>query len=193
MQTRLMKTAELQMKALILTENFNRNIENEELSKEFNFILIQNRDAVYAKAERMLKSVEKTICFTALKRRLLTWTSNYFPLLEEALSRKVDFRSILPESKMDQGLGEPIEALMRYPNFDINLISESPNVGFSVGDRKEIFLSTSAIDTPFPHPTLWSNNKCIVDLSQDYFDLIWQQAQKPKTKKIVMDDAVIFT
>jgi hypothetical protein len=90
-------------------------------------------------------------------------------------------------------LGEPFEDLMKYPDFALRLIPESPNVVFCVWDRKEIFLSTSANDTPFPHPTLWSNNKCIVDLAQDYFDLIWQQAQKPKTKKIVMDDAVTFT
>jgi sugar-specific transcriptional regulator TrmB len=193
-QRRIIKTAELQQKALTLTENLKRNIENEELSKEFNFILIQNRDAVYAKAENMLKSVEKIICFIALKRRLLAWISNYFPLLKEALIRKVDFRIILAEPAKDQYLGEPIEALMMYPNFDIRLISESPNVGFSVWERKEILLSTSLIDTPFPHPTLWSNNESIVTLSQNYFDLLWQRIEnKNEKRKIVIGDTLTFT
>ncbi len=193
-QRRIIKTAELQQKALTLTENFKRNIENEELTKEFNFVLIQNRDAVYVKAENMLKNVERTICLIALKRRLLAWISDYFPLLKEALNRKVDFRIILRDSEKDQYLGEPIEALMRYPNFDIRLISEAPNVGFSVWDRKEILLSTSLIDTPFPHPTLWSNNESIVTLSQNYFDLLWQRMEnKNQKRKIVIGDALTFT
>ncbi len=79
-----------------------------------------------------------------------------------SLARKVDFRIILPEPEKDQHLGELIEALMRYPNFDIRLISEALNVGFSVWDGKEILLSTSEIDTPYPQPTLLSNNKGIV-------------------------------
>jgi sugar-specific transcriptional regulator TrmB len=193
-QRRIIKTAELQQKALTLTENLKRNNENEELSKDFEFILIQNRDAVYAKAENMLKTVEKTICFIALKKRLLVWISNYLPLLKEVLARKVDFRIILPESENYQHLGEPIEALMRYPNFDIRLISESPNVGFSVWDQKEILLSTSVIDTPFPQPTLWSNNKSTVTLSQNYFDLLWQGIEnKNEKRKIVMGDTLAFT
>ena len=192
-QRRIIRTAELQQKALILTENFKRNIENEEPSKESNFILIQNRDAVYAKAERLLKSVEKTIFFIALKRGLLAWISNCFPLLEEALARKVDFRIILPESEKDQHLGEFIESLSRYPNFDIKFISESPNIGFSVWDGKEILLSTSGIDAPFPHPTLWSNNKGIVILAQNYFDSLWRRIENKNEKKIVMGDTLTFT
>lgn len=192
-QRRIMKTAELQEKALTLTQNFKRITENEELAAEFQFILIPNRGAVYAKAEKMIKSVQKIVCFMALRRRMIAWASNYSPLLEEALTRKVDFRIIMPKPKMKEHLGEPLEALMKYPNFVLRLISGSPKVGFSVWDRKEMLLSTSAIDTPFPHPTLWSNNKSVVDLSQGYFDLIWQKAQKTKKRKMVMEDIATFT
>lgn len=192
-QKRIMKTEELQKKALTLTQNFQRNTENEEISKDFHFIFIHNRESVYGKAEKMVRNAQKSICFMGSRKRVTAWVSNYSPILEEVLIRKVNYRIIMTKSEANERLGEPFETLMKYPDFALRLIPESPNVVFCVGDRKEIFLSTSAIDTPFPHPTLWSNNKCIVDLAQDYFDLIWQQAQKPKTKKIVMNDAVTFT
>ncbi|MGD0644407.1 MAG: helix-turn-helix domain-containing protein [Candidatus Bathyarchaeia archaeon] len=193
-QRRIMKTAELEAKALTLTQNFKRINENEELSEEFQFMLIPCRSAVYAKAEKMIRSVQEIICFMALRRRLIAWVSNYLPILEEALTKKVDFRVIMPKPEVNEQFGEPLETLMKYPNFAIKLISGAPNVGFSVWDRKEMLLSTSAIDSPFPHPTVWSNNKCAVDLSQDYFDLIWQKAQKTKTKKrkMAMEDIATF-
>ena len=182
LQRRMVKTSELQQKALSLTQDLKRNALNEELTENFQFMLINNRDAVYAKAEKMVRSVQEIICFLALSRRLIAWVSNYLPILEEALTRKVDFRIIMPKPK-NKDFGEPLEALMKYPNCVLRLTSVSPSVGFSVWDHKELLLSTSAIDTPFPYPTLWSNNKSIVDLSQDYFDLVWQKAQKTKTEK----------
>jgi predicted transcriptional regulator len=119
----------------------------------------------------------------ALRRRMIAWVSSYSPLLEDALTRKVDFRIIIPKPEVNERLGEPLEALMKYPNFDLRVCSGPPDVGFSVWDRKEILLSTSAEDTPFPQPTLWSNNKAAVDLAQDYFDLMWEKAQKITAKK----------
>ena len=183
MQKRLMKTAELQKRALTLTQNFKRATEKDEISEGPQFKLIPSRSAVYARAEKMIRSVENTICFMALRRRMIAWVSSYSPLLEDALTRKVDFRIIIPKPEANERLGEPLEALMKYPNFDLRVCSGPPDVGFSVWDRKEILLSTSAEDTPYPQPTLWSNNKAAVDLAQDYFDLMWEKAQKITAKK----------
>lgn len=183
MQRRLMKTAELQKKTLTLTQNFKRVTEKDEISEGPQFKLIPSRSAVYAKAEKMIRSVEETICFMALRRRMIAWVSSYSHLLENALTRKVDFRIIIPKPEANERLGEPLEALMKYPSFDLRLCSVPPNVGFSVWDRKEILLSTSSVDTPYPQPTLWSDNKAAVDLAQDYFDIMWKKAQKITAKK----------
>lgn len=109
--------------------------------------------------------------------RLTNWISNYSPVIEEALTRKVYFRFILPEAERHWELDGPVEALMKYPNFEIQVISEFPNLSFSIWDRKEMMLSTSGIDTPFSHPTLWSNSSSTIDLSQNYFDLMWQKTR----------------
>jgi sugar-specific transcriptional regulator TrmB len=175
-QKRVVKTAELQQKALNLSQYFKSKTENQEISKEFHFIFIPNRDAVYAKGEKMVKNAQKSLCFLGLRKRVIAWVSNYSSILEEALIRKVNYRIIMPMSETNESSRDAFKDLIKYTNFELRLITESPNVVFCIGDRKEILLSTSAIDTPFPHPTLWSNNKCIVDLSQDYFDLRWQQA-----------------
>ena len=183
MQKRILKTAELQQKADSLTQDFKRDTKNEELSQEFQFLLLQSKDTVYTKAEKMIRNAQKIICFLALRKRLLAWVSNYSNALEEALTRKVDFRIVLPIPAMDEQLEEPIEVLMKYPNFNLRPIYEFPNVGFSVWDHKELLLSTSAIDCPFPRPTLWANNESIVNLAQNYFDLLWQKAKPAMHKK----------
>ena len=69
-----------------------------------------------------------------------------------------------------------LKMMTKYPNFELKLISKEPESGFSVWDKKEVLISTSAVDTPFPFPTIWSRNKAIVALSQNYFDLLWQES-----------------
>ncbi len=183
MQRRLMKTVELQKKALSLTQSFKRINIKEKLGEEFDFMLIPSRAAIYAKAEKMIRNVEDTICFMALRRRMIAWVSSYSPLLQDVLKRNVAFKIIIPKPDADERLGGPLEALMKYPNFGLRLASAPPNVGFSVWDQKEMLLSTSAVDSPFPYPTLWSNNKAAVDLAQDYFDLVWQKCRKTNAKE----------
>lgn len=182
MQNRILKTADLQRKTLTLAKNFRRSIACEEPDEKFQFVLIPQRPAVYAKAEKLIKNVQDCVCFLGLTRRMVSWLSNYLPLLEEALARKVDCRMIMPQPETNHLMTEPTKILGKYPNFALRFISGSPKAGFSIWDQKEILISTSAIDTPFPSPTLWSNNKAIVDLSQDYFECLWKKAKKTDLK-----------
>jgi sugar-specific transcriptional regulator TrmB len=177
MQRRIRKTEELQKKALTLAQSLRRKTASEEPNEKFEFMLIHNRDAVYAKAEKMLTSAQECICFLGLTRRMFSWLSNCSPILEEALVRKVDCRMIMPQPETNHGLA-PLKTLGKYSNFVLRLISGSPKAAFSVWDRKEVLITTSTVDTPFPASTLWSNNKGIVDLSQDYFEFLWQKAEK---------------
>ena len=175
MQKRIMKTAELQLKTAILAKNFCRKPENADIDEKFEFILIPSKDAIYAKAEKMIKNAEEQICFLGLHKRMSSWLSNYSSHLEAALARNVKCRIIMPKNgkiKTDRTL----KMMTKYPNFELKLISKEPESGFSVWDKKEVLISTSAVDTPFPFPTIWSRNKAIVALSQNYFDLLWQES-----------------
>ena len=84
-----------------------------------------------------------------------SWLSNYSPHLEAALARKVDCRIIMPKTE-NINMDETLKIFGKYSNFHLRLISKEPEAGFSVWDKKEVLISTSAIDTPFPFPTLWS-------------------------------------
>jgi sugar-specific transcriptional regulator TrmB len=176
MQKRIMKTAELQKKASSLAKEFCRKLENEEIDDKFEFLLIPNKAAIYKKAENMIKSAQEQICFLALHKRMDSWLSQYGPYLEKTLARKVNIKIIMPKIENVKP-NEALNKMRKYPNCQLKLVSKEPESGFSVWDKKEVLISTSAIDTPFPYPTLWSKNKTIVALSQNYFDLLWQGAK----------------
>jgi sugar-specific transcriptional regulator TrmB len=184
MQKRIIKTAEIQKKASSLAKEFCRNPENEEIDEKFEFLLIPNKAAIYKKAENMIKSTQEQICFLGLQKRMDAWLSQYSSHLEKALARKVNIKIIMPKIENVKP-NEALKKMRKYPNFQLKFISKDPESGFSVWDKKEVLITTSAIDTPFPFPTLWSRNKAIVALSQNYFDLLWQNALEEKRENSI--------
>ncbi|MCW4047811.1 MAG: hypothetical protein NWE99_09700 [Candidatus Bathyarchaeota archaeon] len=173
---RTKKTAELKEKAQKLTQNFKKNLQDKEVDEEFQFMLIPRKVAVYSKVRRMIEAAQERVCLLALMRRTLTWFSEYSYLVEEALARKVEFRVIIQKPKKD--LWKPLKSLGKYPNFYLRLSPRAPQTAFSVWDRKELLMSTSLTDTASSAAILWSNNKGIVNLCQDYFEYLWRKAEK---------------
>ena len=176
LERRKRKTQQLQKEALRLAQALKGKTAYEELDDKCGFILISGRDAVYAKAGKMMRSTKECICCLEFPRRVLAWLSICSPNLEEALARKVCCRMIMPKPKED--LWDSLKNLGKHPNFSLRLISEQPETAFSIWDREEILMDTSAIDTATPAPILWSNNKSIVTLCQEYFEYLWLKAKK---------------
>lgn len=101
LQRRITKTLTLQKKALKLTQTLGGKTGSEEPCEKFGFILIEGRDAVYAKAERMIKSAQQSIWFLGFTRRMLAWLSNSLPSMEKALARNVEVKMIMPKPQGD--------------------------------------------------------------------------------------------
>jgi hypothetical protein len=180
MQKRIIKTAELQQRAQSMASDFRQSIESEEPEANFQFMLIPEKAALYSKAEKLVKHVRSSVDFLGLRKRMVAWLLTYQSLLEAALLRNVTCRMVMPEEEILR-LSENLKSLQKHSNFLLRAVSEEPKAGFSIWDRTEILINTSTADTPSAHPSLWSNNKAIVDLSQDYFEHIWKMAGKTES------------
>jgi hypothetical protein len=79
------------------------------------------------------------------------WQNNDLALFGKVLNVKC--RIIMPKTGKIKKDGT-LKMMTKYPNFELKLISKEPESGFSVWDKKEVLISTSAVDTPFPFPTI---------------------------------------
>ncbi|TFH24114.1 hypothetical protein E4G67_02375 [Candidatus Bathyarchaeota archaeon] len=116
-------------------------------------------------------------------RIIFPWLTTYKPIIEKTLDRKVDYRLITPQFETNHYL-KTLNTLMKYPNFNLKLISVTPKAVFSLWDKKAALIVTSPVGMQGQSPTLWSNNKSIVDLCQDYFEHLWINAKKTNLKKL---------
>jgi sugar-specific transcriptional regulator TrmB len=180
MHRRISKTSELQKQTLSLKKRLKTSQILKASGDEMQFLLIPKKGAVYLEAEKMLKTVEETMDFLCLTRRMIGWLSDCLDLFEEALKRKVDCRVIMPRPKQKTGIWQPLKRLNEYSNFTLRLIPKEPKFGFSIWDQKEILMTTSTVNSSTPATTLWSNNRGLVDLCQEHFCCLWERADLRK-------------
>lgn len=183
MNNRIQKTKELKHKANKLILNFNQQEIHEQSHEKHQFILLPNKPGVHANAEKMLHNTQNCVCFLMEPRRFFSWLTNYMPLFQEALTRKVNCRLITSQFD-EKSYSEPLKTLMQHSNFTLRIIPELPKAVFSLWDKKAALIVTSHIGTQSQTPTLWSNNNNIVSLCQDYFEHLWVNAKKTNLKKM---------
>jgi sugar-specific transcriptional regulator TrmB len=176
MQRRINKTAELQEKVGKLMHTFKISQPESGHIESPQFSLIPKKDAVYAKSAKMLGNLKNSVDFLCLTRRMVSWLSMCQPLVESALARGVDCRVIMPRLSGGTEIWNPIKALMDTSHFFLRLIPEEPKFGFSIWDKREVLLTTSAADSPNPANTLWTNNSALISLCQEHYECIWSKA-----------------
>lgn len=183
MQKRIAKTAELEGKTLKLSQDFKRDRVAEASFQKSQFELLAKKEGLFARGERVIGNTRECICICSPRKRMIAWVSRNLSLFQEALARRVTCRLIVSEIDTDRDFGEEFRVLQRDPNFEVRVVGGSPKAIFAIYDRREVIVGTSGEDVPYKYPALWSNNKNLVDLSQDHFECLWKRAEKPDTFK----------
>jgi len=178
LQKRIKKTRELQDQGLKLVQSM-KKIGNPVTSQNpwTEFIIVPNKSTIYARSERMLRSLEESICLVGLTKSMVDWLLHYSPVMEATLSQGIDCRMILPDF-VNEKIKSPFLKLQKYKSFKLKTISGNPKATFSIWDKKELLLTTSFAETQFPASTLWSNNRSLIELLIDYFECLWTKAEK---------------
>ena len=177
MNKRAITTAELREKAKLLKLRLKNRAVSKAIDKPVQLEILPKRAAIYAKTEEILKNVQVSISFLSFTRRVIALFRYIAAPLEEALGRGVECRVIIPKTHTE--LWKTINTFEKYQNFTVKVIPILPKAGFSIWDKKELLIATSSVDSPTPPATIWSDNNCIVDLCQEYFEHLWEKSEKP--------------
>jgi hypothetical protein len=63
------------------------------------------------------------------------------------------------------------------PEFQVRYIDYPVPARLMIKDNKEVFISPTAKEVnPLEYPCLWSNNPVIVQVIQQWYDMVWEKA-----------------
>ncbi len=96
----------------------------------------------------------------------------------EKLSEDIKKRFIIYVAKNSESLGiDFVNDINKVKNVECRTIFGAFTGQLSIYDRKEVYIPCSMTENFGDCPYLWSNNKYLVDMLGNYFDLLWEQAK----------------
>ncbi|MGA2523754.1 MAG: helix-turn-helix domain-containing protein [Candidatus Bathyarchaeia archaeon] len=182
MLRRTKESADLNKRANELIESSRENTGKISLSTDSKFVLVPG-DAVELELQKLLKDSKASIRIMVSKERTLAWIANNYVEVRKALKRGVKIR-VLTQELPESSISEELRVLTKLPNFGVRYIIGPPTVWLRIFDDKEIILSTSTMLGQIKHDAVFSNNHCLVELAQSYFNAAWFQRSKLKTEHL---------
>jgi len=182
---RIKQTDKLQKEAKIVIKNFKKtgthNRINDNETPEF--ILIPKKMALTHRKIHSINSAERSIDIVTTLKRLSQAVPNYFVYVNKALDIGVAIRVITekPERKLELPINRKTTQKIKEHYYRIFRYSKQPirNV-IAIIDIKEVYIVTTPNLRLEESPALWSNNPSLIDITQNYFEKLWNDSLELK-------------
>jgi sugar-specific transcriptional regulator TrmB len=176
LENRSKKTNELRKKAGTMVQKYKKYLAttNDE-KKEAGFTMIgPNAKVVYAALQRDAKG---SMVLLSSKKRLEKFFSEFSQIWLKNLKRGVQIR-VITEEPENKGYYEGIAPLLvNEQNFKLRYVPFSPPTLFGCIDKKIVMVATDLESGLFEKPMLLSENIVIVNLAQNYFEMLWTMTE----------------
>ncbi len=155
--------------------------ENKEipLKEEENlFVIINDLQARLKKAKKLILSSEKSINILTKWSFFLTYTLETVEEHMTAMNKGAKIKIVTQEPDNIGSLPKNIQKLIKHPNFEMRHISSLPSSIVAIFDRKEVNILLATDKSPIETTLLMTNNPVLVELAQNYFEMIWNNTPK---------------
>jgi len=182
---RIKQTDKLQKEAKIVIKNFKKTCAHNGINDEekTEFILIPKKMALVHRKIQSINNAEKSVDIITTLKRLSQAGPNYFIPANKALERGVTIRVITekPEKKLELPINGKSTQKIKEQYYKIFRYSKQPirNVIIII-DRKEVYIFTTPHLRLEESPALWSNNLSLIDITQNYFEKLWNDSLELK-------------
>ncbi len=168
---------ELHSAGTVLIEQTKQEKPNPAPSQETQFKLISGKRLIIETRKKGIERAQTSIDILTTWKRFLRLDYVFSEPINRVIQKGVRIRMIICSAKTQ--IQENKKTLLKtmqnlsVPNYEIKLISTNNPVVAAVQDKKEVCIFSSATAGLGEAPMLWSDNANLVQLTQNYFDTLW--------------------
>lgn len=172
-------SSRLEKDAAEMLQSFSTPVEenNELEDEEYQFVIIKELQSRMMRVRKQITETEKGICVVTRWPFFVTYTINSTEEIIKALKRGVNIRIVTQKPEQVEPLSEDLQTLMKYPLFQVKYATSLPPSIVATFDKKEVNISIISDTNPSESPLLQSNNQSLIELAQNYFEVMWTHAQ----------------
>ena len=169
------KTTELRNKTQDFVRDFKHNVQEEETNEKPEFMFILKKEGLFNKSRKMIAETRKEVSLLGA-RKIIFCILTDVRYIEAALARNVSYQVLINTPGLGQEVLRALEVFVKYPSFKLKVLEEPMKASFAIYDGKQMVVGTSS-ENSASLSVLWSDNKFLVYLAQDYFEKAWKRAR----------------
>lgn len=168
----------LELKSKDIWKSFKENELRKSSENEDHFIIINDLHARLIKAKKQVETTKQTIEIVTKWSFFLTYTLEVIEEYTKALRNGITVKIITQRPEQLKSVPNELKKIMKHSGFEIRYVSYLPSSIVAIFDKEEVNISLSAEKTPMESGMLVSNNSSLIELSHNYFEIMWKNALK---------------
>jgi len=168
---------ELKAKSTNLLNKY-KNGKNSSYFPESSFVFVPSKESLMKRLKKAINSTQNSIDVSTSCNRLTYACDSLFDCLQGAWDRGVKGRAII--NLEEEKRPKIIMKCWRIPYATLRYVPSIPKTVMVKYDNKEVFIFTRPTAELNNSPALWSNDPSIINMAEDYFEILWITAlQEP--------------
>ena len=171
-QKRNKESLEIKKKTLALKRELKKKPQNNTTKLVPKFILIPSKrapDRIGEAIDNANKSINLAVSWSRFSRGLNFFTDK----LKKSWTKKVKWRIILEMPPDTNHSLDHIQFCRKNSSCEVRFIPPPIKTITGIYDQKELFIIENPAVGISNSPALWTNNKSLLSLAKDYFDILW--------------------
>ena len=138
------------------------------------FVMIPQSSTVVKKIREAIDRSKKSVdIFLSWKRFLNGVTGAFAESSEKAWDRGVKFRIVVESPQEESDVDRALGFCEKSSLCNIRFLPGAPKTVLGIYDRNEVFIIIDPEEGLLDSPALWSNNRSLIAVVQDYFEMLW--------------------
>jgi sugar-specific transcriptional regulator TrmB len=180
LQRRNKQTVEIKNMMTEISKNFSGTDKIEDGDEKCQFVWVPQKEAIENKFRNGIETAQTSIDLMNDSREAMIMHEKIHELKDKALKKGVKIRTILNKTPRGTQTSKPFLAFLeRKPEFQVRYLRHFPSSAkLFIKDNKEVFISTTTKVNTLAQPYLWSNNPILVQVIQQWYDIMWEKSSK---------------
>jgi len=180
LQRRNKQTIEIKNMMTEICKNFSGTDKIEDDNEKCQFVLVTQKETIASKLTKAVETAQTSIDLMNDSREAMIMHEKIHELKDKALKKGVKIRTILNNPPGGGQTSKSFLAFLeRKPEFQVRYLRHFPSSAkLFIKDNKEVFISTSRNVSMLAQPYLWSNNPILVQVIQQWYDIMWEKGSR---------------
>jgi sugar-specific transcriptional regulator TrmB len=164
----------LSARSKLLIKAFEQNRPQNVKGEVEQFVLIQGIEAIERKLQNLLEKTCDNVSIMVPWHRMNQWVTSNYDIINKALKRNVLFR-VITNKPENLTLPKEVNGLTASPYFEVRSVA-TLGAWLRIYDGNEVMLTTTTKPESANYFAILSNNPCLIEIAQFYFESAWDSA-----------------